>query len=233
MDLFPGNTARGVKRATRINIRKNFFITTSLATLPFTCANAFDLRLNFIDEQQQSISGVVAEVAGRPVGAAPAEPAIMDQINRRFVPMIVLVQTGELVSFPNSDNVRHHVYSFSDIRQFSTPLYADEHVDPVMFDKPGVAVLGCNIHDSMVGYVYVSRWQDRAISDENGVMTFTELSEKPQTFSVWHPWLQTPENTLEIDLSAVADGVAFDVTLPVKSPDTQFGFRALVPEASR
>ncbi|MDP2380360.1 MAG: methylamine utilization protein, partial [Pseudohongiella sp.] len=184
-------------------------------------------------QQQQAVSGVVAEVVGRLDSSAPSGPAIIDQVNRRFVPMVTLVQSGETVSFPNSDNVRHHVYSFSEIRQFSTPLYANEQVEPVLFDKPGVAVLGCNIHDSMVAYVYVSQWQDRAISDENGVLVLRGLSEKPQTFHVWHPWLQTPDNKLEIDLSTASDGVAFEVILPVKSPDTQFGFRALVPGASR
>mgnify|MGYP001501971937 CR=1 FL=1 len=215
----------------RINLTKRCYIFAGLALLPISNASAFDLLLNFVDEQQQTITGVVAEISGRPVGSAPAQPAIMDQVNRRFEPMVLLVQTGELVSFPNSDNVRHHVYSFSEIRQFSTPLYADEHVDPVLFDQPGVAVLGCNIHDSMVAYVYVSPWQDRAISDETGRMTMSGIVEKPQTLSVWHPWLQTPDNTLDIDLSAAADGVMFDVILPVKAPTAQFGFRALVPGA--
>ncbi|MDO9476020.1 MAG: methylamine utilization protein [Pseudohongiella sp.] len=233
MDIISGKAARVFADATGIKARKYGFLITALALFPLSSASAFELRLTVKDEQQQALSGVVSEVAGRLDSAAPSGSAIIDQVNRRFVPMVTLVQAGETVSFPNSDNVRHHVYSFSEIRQFSTPLYANEQVEPVLFDKPGVAVLGCNIHDSMVAYVYVSQWQDRAISDENGLMVLTGLSEKPQTFHVWHPWLQTPDNKLEIDLSTASDGVAFEVILPVKSPDTQFGFRALVPGASR
>jgi plastocyanin len=233
MDIISGKAARVFATATGIKARKHGFLITALALFPLSNASAFELRLTVKDEQQQALSGVVSEVAGRLDSTAPSGSAIIDQVNRRFVPMVTLVQAGETVSFPNSDNVRHHVYSFSEIRQFSTPLYANEQVEPVLFDKPGVAVLGCNIHDSMVAYVYVSQWQDRAISDENGLMVLTGLSEKPQTFHVWHPWLQTPDNKLEIDLSTASDGVAFEVILPVKSPDTQFGFRALVPGASR
>ncbi|MDP3517285.1 MAG: methylamine utilization protein [Pseudohongiella sp.] len=233
MDVISGKAARVFAAASGIKARKKVFLITALALLPLSNASAFELRLTVKDEQQQAVSGVVSEVAGRLDSAAPSGSAIIDQVNRRFVPMVTLVQAGQTVSFPNSDNVRHHVYSFSEIRQFSTPLYANEQVEPVLFDKPGVAVLGCNIHDSMVAYVYVSQWQDRAISDENGLLVLSGLSEKPQTFHVWHPWLQTPDNKLEIDLSTASDGVAFEVILPVKSPDTQFGFRALVPGASR
>lgn len=233
MELFSGKVARIFLNISCINARKKGFFITVLALLPLSSASAFELRLSVKDEQQQAVSGVVAEVAGRLNNSVPAEQTIIDQVNRRFVPMVTLVQAGETISFPNSDNVRHHVYSFSEIRQFSTPLYANEQVEPVLFDKPGVAVLGCNIHDSMVAYVYVSQWQDRAISDENGLLVLSGLSEKPQTFHVWHPWLQTPDNKLEIDLSTASDGVAFEIFLPVKSPDTQFGFRALVPGASR
>ena len=233
MDVFPSKAVHVFSAVTDIKPRKHVFLIIALALLPLSGASAFELRLTVKDEQQQAVSGVVAEVAGRLDSAAPSGLAIIDQVNRRFVPMVTLVQAGETVSFPNSDNVRHHVYSFSEIRQFSTPLYANEQVDPVLFDKPGVAVLGCNIHDSMVAYVYVSQWQDRAISDESGVLVLSGLSEKPQTFHVWHPWLQTPDNTLEIDLSTASDGVVFEVILPVKSPETQFGFRALLPGASR
>lgn len=191
---------------------------------------AVDLHLSVQDDDGNPVSMAVVEARLTPAEARPQAPlAEIDQVNRRFVPMVLLVPPGQLVNFPNSDNVRHHVYSFSDIKQFSTPLYADENVDPVRFETPGIAVLGCNIHDSMVAYVYVSAWQDAGISDDAGQVTLTGMSERPQTLHIWHPWLQTPDNTYELDVSDAADGDRIELTLPVVNPDQQFGFRALLP----
>lgn len=89
--------------------------------------------------------------------APPANDAhaTMDQRNLSFVPQVLVVQTGTHVQFPNSDNVRHHVYSFSPAKRFELKLYAGNHASSVLFDHPGVDTLGCNIHDWMLGYVVV------------------------------------------------------------------------------
>jgi plastocyanin len=86
---------------------------------------------------------------------APSRRAVLDQKNRMFVPHILPIQTGTAVIFPNSDNVRHQVYSFSPAKRFQLPLYAGTPQGPVVFDKPGVVTLGCNIHDQMSAYIVV------------------------------------------------------------------------------
>jgi len=85
----------------------------------------------------------------------PSRRAVLDQKNRMFVPHILPIQTGTAVTFPNSDNVRHQVYSFSPAKRFQLPLYAGTPQGPVVFDKPGVVTLGCNIHDQMSAYIVV------------------------------------------------------------------------------
>lgn len=65
------------------------------------------------------------------------------------------VYVGTRVTFPNRDNIRHHVYSFSSAKKFELPLYIGTPAAPVVFDKPGVVALGCNIHDWMLAYIYV------------------------------------------------------------------------------
>lgn len=204
---------------------------TAAATLLFTSSlYAVDLRLGLQDDDGNPVSMAVVEARLTPAEARPQAPvAEIDQVNRRFDPMVLLVPPGQRVTFPNSDNVRHHVYSFSDIKQFSTPLYADENVDPVQFEIPGIAVLGCNIHDSMVAYVYVSAWHDAGITNDAGQVTLGGMSEQPSTLHIWHPWLQTPDNTYELDVSGAADGDYIELNLPVVNPDQQFGFRALLP----
>ena len=86
---------------------------------------------------------------------SPPRRAVLDQKNRMFVPHVLPIQTGTAVTFPNSDNVRHQVYSFSPAKKFQLPLYAGTPAAPVVFDKPGVVAVGCNIHDQMSAYLVV------------------------------------------------------------------------------
>ena len=93
-----------------------------------------------------------------PRGVAPAfrkREAQVEQVDKQFVPLVSVVQTGTAVQFPNRDQIRHHVYSFSPPRPFELKLYVGTPVAPLVFDKPGEVVLGCNIHDHMIAYVYV------------------------------------------------------------------------------
>jgi plastocyanin len=99
-------------------------------------------------------SGALAEaiVVFDPLDGMPApsrDTANVDQVNKQFVPRITVVRTGTAISFPNSDNIRHQVYSFSPSKVFTLKLYAGTPAAPVLFDKPGMVVLGCNIHDKM------------------------------------------------------------------------------------
>ena len=50
----------------------------------------------------------------------------------------IAIKQGQRVNFPNNDNIRQHVYSFSKIRQFSIELYADIPGEPITFDKAGI-----------------------------------------------------------------------------------------------
>ena len=190
-------------------------------------AAAFDLVLQLQDESGQPVRDAVVEIPGRPMETVPDEIAIIDQVNRRFVPMVIAISEGQWVNFPNSDNVRHHVYSFSAIRQFSTELYADEPIDPVQFDQSGIAVLGCNIHDSMVAYVYVSPWQDVTVSQDDGMIRLQGLGEVPEEITIWHPWLENFDNTHTVDSGNWESGEEYHITLPVREPEQEVGFRAL------
>lgn len=92
---------------------------------------------------------------GAPLSAPAGTRAVMDQRGSQFTPRVLAVQAGTAVAFPNSDQIQHQVYSFSTIKRFELPLYAGKQVGPIRFDQPGIAVLGCNIHDWMIGYVVV------------------------------------------------------------------------------
>ncbi|HLX28572.1 MAG TPA: hypothetical protein VKV24_08825 [Casimicrobiaceae bacterium] len=155
-----------------------------------------------------SIHASVTDSGGRPLAdavvvASPADPGVianakphaesLDQIDKEFVPKVKPVFVGSTVAFPNHDNVRHHVYSFSPAKHFELPLYAGVPAQPVLFDKPGVVVLGCNIHDWMIGYIYVSESPFFAKTDASGTATIVGLPPRAFFVRVWHPQLIGPE----------------------------------------
>ena len=123
-----------------------------------------------------------------PRGSAPPRPrtAAVEQRNKTFIPLVTPVQVGTLVSFPNRDEIRHHVYSFSPAKVFEIKLYAGTPTDPVIFDKPGEVVLGCNIHDHMVAYIYVveSPWFGKAGKD--GIVRIEGLPDGEYEIHAWH-----------------------------------------------
>lgn len=131
-----------------------------------------------------------AVVIAEPLQGAPRPraglKAIMDQHNLMFVPEVLIVQTGTAVDFPNSDQVRHQVYSFSAAKKFELALYAGRAHAPIVFDKAGLVTLGCNIHDNMLGYIWVtdSPWYGR--SDAQGSVQLHELAPGEYTVRIWH-----------------------------------------------
>jgi plastocyanin len=133
-----------------------------------------------------------AVVTLKPTGNIPVpegnpKSVVMDQVDKEFVPMVVPVQAGGAVSFPNRDNIRHHVYSFSAPKTFELKLYSGVPSKPVVFDKPGVITLGCNIHDWMVGYIFVADTPWFAKTGADGTASI-DAPAGEYTVRVWHPW---------------------------------------------
>lgn len=138
-------------------------------------------------------------------GAAPAAAyhgvAIMDQRHSTFVPHVLVVPVGTLVRFPNSDNIHHDVYSFSPAKTFDLPLYKGIHANPVLFDKPGVVVLGCNIHDWMLGYIDVVTTPWYAKTDADGRAALTGIPPGKYRVDIWQPGLDVPGLHMQQDVT--------------------------------
>ena len=79
----------------------------------------------------------------------------MEQRNKQFVPHILVVQKGQPVSFPNRDDIQHHVFSFSETKTFELELYKEDVPSPLIFETAGDIELGCSVHDWMLGYIKV------------------------------------------------------------------------------
>jgi plastocyanin len=132
---------------------------------------------------------VVALVPAQQPDYSSLPTAVMDQRQNMFVPRVLAIRTNTQVRFPNSDDVRHHVYSFSPAKKFELRLYHGLSAEPVLFDKAGTVVLGCNIHDSMLAYIYVVDTEYFAVTDARGQLSIKAPAGSYQ-MRVFHPRLQ-------------------------------------------
>jgi plastocyanin len=192
-----------------------------LLTLALTSVSTRALELRFVDLAATPVPGVVVWAAAAQSSvpaAAPAErrPTIVDQRDKQFVPFVSVVAPGTEVRFPNSDDIRHHVYSFSEGNRFERKLYRANDAAPVRFDTAGVVALGCNIHDNMEAYILVRDLPDAVVSDERGAASVTV--QEPGTLQLWHPML--PE-IIELPASGNRGGIPRTVTLPLTWDDPQ------------
>lgn len=138
-------------------------------------AIAGDVSIDLRDSAGNPVNDAV--IYATPIkGTVPPPPAHtraqVDQVNKEFVPRVSIVQAGTEIQFPNSDNIRHSIYSFSTAKTFTTKLYSGREAAPVLFDKSGLVVLGCNIHDQMVAWVYVvdTPWFAKSGPDGNATI---------------------------------------------------------------
>jgi len=149
-------------------------------------AGTLDVRVHDVHGSAVRDAVVYAVPEGRTLPLA-RKTAVMDQKNRMFIPHVLPVQAGTAVRFPNSDDIRHHVYSFSPAKPFQLPLYKGTPANPVLFDKAGVVTLGCNIHDQMSAFIIVvdTPYFDKTGGD--GHVALRDLDPGRYVVHVWYP----------------------------------------------
>lgn len=135
------------------------------------------------------VSLVPNEEARMPQAASHlAATKIIDQKDETFMPLVAVVPVGGSVVFTNSDHTMHHVYSFAPIRQFEIALDRGARSTAIRFDRAGIAAVGCNIHDQMITYVYVTASPWTVVTGPDGVAHF-DLPAGAYRTSLWHPEL--------------------------------------------
>lgn len=162
------------------------------------------------------LSLTVTDAAGKPVpdaivtfddGKPPAPGSNLGKIvqkNRMFNPKVTVVQTGTRIAFPNEDSVRHHVYSFSPAKKFELKLYSGVPTEPVLFDQAGLVTLGCNIHDSMLGYIYVVDTPYFVKTDDKGKAAL-KLTDGQYSYQAWQPGQSKPGAEQKLKLEGATD----------------------------
>lgn len=157
-------------------------------------ASAGELRVLVTDQRGKPVADAV--VSAEPVvgSTVPAPPAprtrTINQVALAFVPYIEVFRPGDAVVFNNGDKTRHHVYSFSSTKAFEFMLNPGQASKPLVLDRPGVVAVGCNIHDTMITYLYVSAAPWVARSGADGVALIRDLPAASYTVRAWQPRLR-------------------------------------------
>jgi plastocyanin len=144
---------------------------------------------------------------------APAAPPVaqMSQRELTFIPSLLPVQVGTRVEFPNLDDTFHNIFSFSPAKRFDLGRYrGDERPVPsVLFDKPGLVTLRCDIHEHMRALILVLETPHFAVTEPDGSFRLTGLPAGRYVLKAWIDSKTTKETPVEL---------AADATLRVDFP---------------
>jgi plastocyanin len=116
----------------------------------------------------------------------PSEPVRLDQVNLTFVPHVLPILVGTTVAFPNSDEIRHNVFSPSPAAKFDLGTYPRNTVRSQTFDQPGIVTLLCNVHVEMSAFVIVTETPYFAVTDKEGKFTLQDVPPGKYILKVWH-----------------------------------------------
>lgn len=153
-------------------------------------------------QKEHDFSGVVVwlePLVGMP--AAPdsisrrLKPVAMLQKHKMFVPHLIAIPVGTAVAFPNADPIFHNVFSSFSGQVFDIGLYPPGTSRSVVFKRPGVVRVFCNIHPAMSAIILVMRSRYFATTDTQGNFTITDVPPGDYLLQVFHE--RASEETLE------------------------------------
>lgn len=181
---------------------KTFCKTGLLALCLSASAWAGTVQVTVLARDGQPLTDAVVRV--EPTGHTPVAPAPVEvqvrQEGLAFVPALTVVPVGSTVEFVNLDRFEHHVrgtmgqalQTASSTGGFELRLGGRVEGRPApatkeLLAQAGPIQLGCHLHGSMRGAIYVtdSAWVAR--TDAQGRITLENVPEGPAVVRVWHP----------------------------------------------
>ncbi len=201
-------------------VRKPAAILATLAACGTTWALAGELSIRVVANDGLPMAGAVVEIRDLAGQLSPATPidTRMDQLDLAFAPTVLVVPVGSHIAFPNSDVVSHQVYSFSPAKKFQLPLYRGKPYPPLTFDLPGIVTVGCNIHDNMLGYVFVTDAPYYGRTTAAGTWFIAALPPGSYAVSVWHPRLRNLARPLTHNVSVSPADAHSEFLFQIREP---------------
>jgi plastocyanin len=108
------------------------------------------------------------------------------QRHKTFEPHVLVVMAGTMVTFPNKDPFFHNIFSLYDGKHFDLGLYEAGSERSVLFDRPGVSFLFCNIHAEMSAVVVSVDTPYFGLSDRSGNVLIRNVPDGRYRMNVWY-----------------------------------------------
>lgn len=179
-------------------------VATMLTSLASTAVLAGNLTVTAVDKDGAPVldAVVILQPASPGVPKTPLPTRVtISQEKMRFVPATSVVAVGAKARFVNNDTWDHHVRaSAAGLAQFNATL--DDGFELMLngkadgkppstaeasFDKAGAVLLGCHLHPSMRGHVYVSASPWAALTGPDGTVLMEGVPDGHVVVRIWHP----------------------------------------------
>jgi hypothetical protein len=195
-------------------------IATTAAVSPCAAATV-DLTVTGTDGKPLANAAVFLESREARAALKPVTGIEIGQLHKQFTNPVTVVPMGSEVAFPNHDKVRHHVYSFSPIKTFELKLYNGTPSNPVLFDKSGIAVLGCNIHDNMIAWVVVVETPYYGVTGADGKAHIDNVPPGSYKLRSWQPAMVPGTPAAEQPLVVPSAGIALTLQMALSGAGTR------------
>jgi len=180
-------------------------------------AQAGELVVTVRDDKGAPVSDAVVTIDTAPgQGRGAPMQAVIDQKNEAFTSHVTLLRPGDAIRFRNSDRVLHHVYSFAPINPFDMLVRPGETTAEIAFAKAGLAAVGCNVHDDMLTYIYVSDAAFAALTGPDGRARIVGAPSGEVTLGIWHPGAAAKGRSVERKTVLSDDGGAVEATIALR-----------------
>jgi plastocyanin len=210
-------------------VRSIFSLLTAVLFAFGEPASATNFTADVVDQDNRPVMNAVITLVPETKLSMPAASTklaaekTIDQKNETFLPLVTIVPKGGHIVFANNDQTTHQVYSFSAAKQFEITLARGEKSPPIAFDVAGVAALGCNIHDHMIAYAFVTESPWTALSSSDGKAVIADVPGGNYQVQVWHPKFPPGRQPPSLHASLTGDTthMAINVRLPLTPTATR------------
>lgn len=186
----------------------------------FPC-HAGDVVVQVTGSNGKPVANTVVTISG-PAEQTTLQPERFQiaQKDLEFDPFVLVIPKGAEVAFPNLDETRHHVYSFSKAGPFEIKLFGSGETRSVVFDKAGIIAIGCNIHDMMTAFIKVVDDPWMGITDEDGRLMLSDIDAGNRTLTAWHPHQKGSQNAVTSEAISVSESgtLNVEIELAVRKP---------------
>lgn len=200
------------------NVLKLLTIFIGFAGVDWGTANANDIVISVTDQIGDNLEGAVVYLErtdGKSIDWEKDKSVkIIDQKGEEFSPFVTALSVGDSLEFHNTDPITHHVYSFSKVKPINIIVPARQNSAPFTFEEHGVVAVGCNIHDHMAAFIYISPSPINGITDADGKVTFSGLPSGDYNLSYWHH--RVPRSQTKNQQISISDNAEISVKIAIR-----------------